>query len=67
MDIEFDIRDGAITVKENPVYGDAWKDIVTIDSSKITAKIGDTVVEGTYSLKNSENQPKSGAQQCNCC
>lgn len=44
-DIEFAVGDAqatldnAVTVKQNPVYGDTWADIVKI--AKITAKVGD--------------------------
>ena len=32
VDIAFDIDDGAITVKDDAVYGDTWAGIVTVDA-----------------------------------
>lgn len=40
----------AVTLKADPTYGDTWAEIVTIKSDSIVAKVGTTVVTGTYSL-----------------
>ena len=50
VDIAFTLAEGAVTEKEAPVYGDDWSKIVTIDSSKITAKVGEETISGTYRL-----------------
>ena len=49
------------TVKENPTYGDTWSTIVTSIGS-YSAKVGDTVIEGTYSLKDATARPDAGEQ-----
>lgn len=49
------------TVKENPTYGDMWSTIVTSIGS-YSAKVGDTVIEGTYSLKDATARPDAGEQ-----
>lgn len=51
----------APTVKENPTYGDTWSTIVTSIGS-YSAKVGDTVIEGTYSLKDADARPDAGKQ-----
>ena len=51
----------APTVQENPVYGSTWQEIVTSNGS-YTAKVGDTVIEGTYSLKDANVRPDAGKQ-----
>lgn len=51
----------APTVKENPTYGDRWSTIVTSIGS-YSAKVGDTVIEGTYSLKDATACPDAGEQ-----
>ena len=50
VDIAFTLAEGAVTEKEAPVYGDDWSKIVTIDPSKITAKVGEETISGTYRL-----------------
>ena len=60
VDIAFDIDDGAITVKNDAVYGGTWADIVTVDASKITAAVGTEKVEGTYTVENSNARPNAG-------
>ena len=50
VDIAFTLAEGAVTEKEAPVYGDDWSQIVTIDPSKITAKVGEETISGTYRL-----------------
>ena len=56
IDIEFKVGDeaasvdNAVTVKNNaPVYGTKWSDIVALKNN-ITANVGETAVEGTYTL-----------------
>ena len=50
VDLTF-VNNGAVTVKENPTYGDTWAEIVTIDADKFTAKLGDaTLSGGEYTL-----------------
>ena len=49
------------TVKENPTYGDTWSTIVTSIGS-YSAKVGDTVIEGTYTLKDADVRPNAGKQ-----
>ena len=51
----------APTVRENPTYGDTWSTIVTSIGS-YSAKVGDTVIEGTYSLKDADARPDAGKQ-----
>ncbi len=51
----------APTVQKNPVYGSTWQEIVTSNGS-YTAKVGDTVIEGTYSLKDANVRPDAGKQ-----
>ena len=64
VDIAFQVNgqpateDNAVTIKSNPTYGDIWNDIVTINSS-IQAVVGDTPVQGTYSL-NMSGYPAAG-------
>ena len=63
VDIAFTLAEGAVTEKEAPVYGDDWSKIVTIDPSKITAKVGNDVISGgTYSL-NVSGKPNAGTNQ----
>lgn len=50
VDIAFTLAAGAVTEKDAPVYGDDWSEIVTIDPGKITAKVGEETVTGTYRL-----------------
>ena len=50
VDIAFTLAAGAVTEKEAPVYGDDWSKIVTIDPGKITAKVGEETITGTYRL-----------------
>lgn len=51
----------APTVKESPVYGDAWSAIVT-NLGSYSAEVGDTVINGTYSLKDADARPNAGEQ-----
>lgn len=61
VDIVFEIGEGAITVDANPVYGATWREIVTVDGSKITAKVGDDIVTGgTYTVKDASVMPAAG-------
>lgn len=62
VDIVFEIGEGAITVDTNPVYGATWREIVTVDGSKITAKVGDDIVTGgTYTVKDASVRPGAGS------
>lgn len=47
-----------VTVKENPVYGDTWGQIVTISGG--SASINGQPVEGTFSVKNADARPDAG-------
>lgn len=58
--VEF-TQTAAPTVKGNPTYGDTWSAIVTSIGS-YSAKVGDTVIEGTYSLKDATACPDAGEQ-----
>ena len=51
----------APTVEANPTYGATWKEIVT-NIGSYTAKVGDEVIEGTYSLKDANVRPDAGKQ-----
>lgn len=51
----------APTVQGNPVYGSTWQEIVTSNGS-YTAKVGNTVIKGTYSLKDANVRPDAGKQ-----
>ena len=63
VDIAFDIASDAITVDNNPTYGDTWGQIVRVNSAKITAKVGtNTCADPTYTLMNSTEKPESGSQ-----
>lgn len=63
VDVTFVIGDGAITVATDPTYGDKWSDIVSYDSSKITAKVGDITCDSpTFVLQNANEYPNSGTQ-----
>ena len=61
VDIAFTGVEEAITVATDAVYGDTWGDIVTVDASKITAKVGDTEIkDGTYTVKDASVMPDAG-------
>ena len=61
VDIAFTGVEEAITVATDAVYGDTWGDIVTVDASKITAKVGDTEIkDGTYTVKDASVRPDAG-------
>lgn len=60
VDIVFDIGEGAITVDPKPVYGATWGDIVKVDGTMITAKVGDEVVDGTYTVMSKDYRPAAG-------
>lgn len=54
--------DNAVTIKDNPTYGDDWSDIVTIKEDDIVASLDDdTLSGGTYSL-NVSSMPNAGTQ-----
>ena len=61
VDIVFEIGEGAITVDTNPVYGATWGDIVKADGSRITAKVGEDTVTGTYTVKDASVRPGAGS------
>ena len=63
VDVTFVIGDGAITVATDPTYGDKWSEIVSYDSSKITAKVGTTVCDNpSFTLQNDSEYPNYGSQ-----
>ena len=63
VNVIFDIQAGAITVTSNPTYGDKWSNIVSYDSSKITAKVGTNVCDNpTFTLQNDSEYPNYGSQ-----
>ena len=47
-----------VTVKENPVYGDTWGQIVTISGG--SASINGQPVAGTFSVKSADARPDAG-------
>ena len=54
--------DNAVTIKDNPTYGDTWSEIVTIKEDDIVATLsGETLYGGTYSL-NVSDMPDAGGQ-----
>lgn len=61
VDIAFEIGEGAITVDNAPVYGATWGDIVKADGSRITAKVGEDTVTGTYTVKDASVRPGAGS------
>ncbi len=62
VDIAFEIGEGAVTVDNAPVYGATWGDIVKVDGSKITAKVGEDIVTGgTYTVKDAIVRPGAGS------
>lgn len=61
VDIAFEIREGGITVDNAPVYGATWSDIVKVDGSRITAKVGEDTVTGTYTVKDASVRPGAGS------
>ena len=48
-----------VTVKENPVYGDTWAQIVSITGG--SASINGEAVSGSFSVKNADVRPNAGA------
>ena len=62
VDIAFEIREGGITVDNAPVYGATWSDIVKVDGSRITAKVGEDTVTGTYTVKDASVRPGAGSE-----
>lgn len=63
VDIEFTVGAGAITA--SGTYGQKWSEIVKIDASKITAKVGPDTVTGDYTVVNADKAPDSGEQEYN--
>lgn len=62
VDIAFEIREGGITVDNAPVYGATWSDIVKVDGSRITAKVGEDTVTGTYTVKDASVRPGADSE-----
>ena len=60
--IQFTVGDDAIAVAENPIYGTTWGQIVSVENSEITAKVGEDTVTGTYSVKDAGQRPDAGSQ-----
>lgn len=60
VDIEFTGADAAITA--SGTYGQKWSEIVKIDASKITAKVGPDTVTGTYTVVDADKVPAAGEQ-----
>ena len=60
--IQFDVGEDAISVAEKPTYGATWGQIVSVENSKITAKVGEDTVNGTYSVKDADQCPDAGEQ-----
>jgi hypothetical protein len=48
--IVFDGESTALTVKQSPIYGDKWSDILSLDTSKISSKLNGQDITGTYAL-----------------
>lgn len=60
VDIEFTGADAAITA--SGTYGQKWSEIVKIDASKLTAKVGPDTVTGTYTVVDADKVPAAGEQ-----
>lgn len=60
VDIEFTGADKAITA--SGTYGQKWSEIVKIDTTKLTAKVGTETVTGTYSVVDANTVPAAGEQ-----
>lgn len=53
--------ENALTISKNPTYGMTWGDIVKV-TGEISANVGGTPVEGTYSVKDADTTPDAGKQ-----
>ena len=51
---------GIAIFKDTPTYGDTWSEIVTGVKDTVKAKIGETVVTGTFSVKDGDKKPSAG-------
>lgn len=51
----------ALTISGTPTYGMTWGDIVKV-TGEISANVGGTPVEGTYSVKDADTTPGAGEQ-----
>lgn len=51
----------ALTISDTPTYGMTWGDIVKV-TGEISANVGGTPVEGTYSVKDADTTPDAGEQ-----
>lgn len=51
----------ALTISDTPTYGMTWGDIVKV-TGEITANVGGTPVEGTYSVNDADTKPDAGEQ-----
>ncbi len=58
--IAFGVQDAAVTTATNPTYGMTWDDIVKVDQNAISAKVGETPVEGTYFVQDATTIPDAG-------
>ncbi|MBB2181817.1 fibronectin type III domain-containing protein [Lachnospiraceae bacterium MD1] len=69
--LEFAGKDKALTLKTSPIYGDKWSEIVSLDTSKLSANVGGNPVAGTYTLMidgvpfNGVDIPKGGSYSYN--
>lgn len=51
----------ALTISDTPTYGMTWGDIVKV-TGEISANVGGTPVEGTYSVNDADTKPDAGEQ-----
>lgn len=52
----------ALTISDTPTYGMTWGDIVKV-TGEISANVGGTPVEGTYSVKDADTTPDAGENE----
>lgn len=58
--IAFEGQDTAVSTVDSPIYGMTWGEIIKVNDSAISAKVGETQVEGTYSVENADTIPDAG-------
>lgn len=58
--IAFTGQDTAVSAVDSPIYGMTWGEIIKVNDSAISAKVGETQVEGTYSVENADTIPDAG-------
>lgn len=58
--IAFSGQDAAVSAVDSPIYGMTWGEIIKVNDSAISAKVGETQVEGTYSVENADTIPDAG-------